>query len=275
MYRRRVLALCGLAIIGAGCQGETADTETVTPVRSPVVSETDTGPPPAVTVTDAAVMPGVVVPGTDSITVQPADGQFLVLTTTIRGSGVDRTAFSLRFDGSTYSPETFRNGLYRDGEWGRQFTETGGPLVFNLPETGSASDTQLSWPGGKWTPPEAVRDRLQIPLPSFDITLGGPEQVTEPAKPTLSITVTNTGDTAGRYVIALNRTGPRVAYAPVGRFDGKLKPEETAVITHDGKTPYVDDTEPREVIYRLRAPKDYNDATHRIKPVDEETETES
>ncbi len=99
------------------------------------------------TVTDAAVMPGVVVPGTDSIAVQPRrpvprdDSNY-------RGSGVDRTAFSLRFDGSTYSPETFRNGLYRDGEWGRQCTETGGPLVFNLPETGSASDTQLSGPAG-------------------------------------------------------------------------------------------------------------------------------
>ena len=275
MYRRRVLALCGLAITGAGCQGVTADIETVTPVPSPAGSETDTGPPPAVTVTDAAVMPGVVVPGTDSITVRSTAGQFLVLTAAIQGSEVDRAAFSLRFDGSMYSPETFRNGLYRDGEWGRQFTEAGGPLVFDLPETGSASDTRLSWPGGEWTPPEAIQDRLQVPLPAFDITLDGPEQVTEPAKPTLSITVTNTGDTAGRYVIALNRTGPRVAYAPVGRFDGELKPGETAAITRDGKTPYVDDTEPREVIYRLRAPKDHNDATHRIKPVDEETATES
>ncbi|MFU1782103.1 hypothetical protein ACM16X_12035 [Haloarcula japonica] len=275
MYRRRVLALCGLAITGAGCQGETEDTGTVTPVPSPGVSETDTGSPPTVTVTDAAVTPGVVVPGTDSINVRSADGQFLVLTATVEGSGTDPAAFSLRFDGSTYSPETFRNGLYRDGEWGQQFTEAGGPLVFDLPETGSASDTRLSWPGGEWTPPEAVQNGLKAPLPSFDVTLDGPEHVTEPAMPTLEITVTNTGDTAGRYVLALNRTGPRVAYAPAGRFDGELKPGETDVITHEGKTPYVDNTEPREVTYYLRAPEDHNDATHRIKPVDEETATES
>ncbi|KAA9396975.1 hypothetical protein Har1130_09625 [Haloarcula sp. CBA1130] len=275
MYRRRVLALCGLAITGAGCQGETADSETVTPVPSPAVSETDTESPPSVTVTDAVVTPGVVIPGTDSISVEPTAGQFLVLTTTSKGSGVDRAAFSLRFDGSTYSPETFRNGLYRDGEWGRQFTETGGPLVFDLPETGSASDARLSWPGSEWTPPEAVQNRLEAPLPSFDITLDGPERVTEPAMPTLEITVTNTGDTAGRYVIALNRTGPRVAYAPAGRFDGELQPGETESITLDAKSPYVDDTEPREVTYHLRAPDDHNDATHRIKPVDEGTATES
>lgn len=275
MYRRRVLALCGLAITGAGCQGETADTETVTPVPSPAVSETDTGPPPAVTIADAVVTPGVVIPGTDSITVQSADGQFLVLITTVTGSGVDRAAFSLGFDGATYSPETFRNGLYRDGEWGRQFTGAGGPLVFDLPETGSASDARLSWPDGEWTPPETVRDRLEAPLPSFDVTLDGPERVTEPASPTLEITVTNTGDTAGRYVIALNRTGPRIAYTPVARFDGELAPGETERIKRDGKSPYVDETEPHEVVYRLRAAEDHNDATHRIKPVDEETATES
>ena len=275
MYRRRVLALCGLAITGAGCQGETADTETVTPVQSPAVSETDTGPPPAVTITDSVVTPGVVVPGTDSIDVQPADGQFLVLTAVVEGSRTDRAAFSLRFDGSTYSPETFRNGLYRDGEWGRQFTEAGGPLVFDLPETGAASDARLSWPGGEWTPPEAVRARLEAPLPSFDVALDAPERVTEPATTTLEITVTNTGDTAGRYVLALNRTGPRVAYAPAGRFDGELQPGKTESITLDGKSPYVDDTEPREVTYHLRAPDDHNDTTHRIKPVNEETATES
>ncbi|MCJ0618428.1 hypothetical protein JZX76_02480 [Haloarcula hispanica] len=275
MYRRRVLALCGLAITGAGCQGETEDTGTVTPMPSPSGSETDIGSPPSVTVTDAVVAPGVVIPRTDSISVEPTGGQFLVLTTTIEGSGVDRGAFSLRFDGATYSPETFRNGLYRDGEWGRQFTEAGGPLVFDLPETGSASDARLSWPGGEWTMPKTVQNRLEAPLPSFDVTLDGPERVTEPAMPTLEITVTNTGDTAGRYVLALNRTGPRVAYAPVGRFDRVLEPGETAGITHDAKTPYVDDTEPREVTYHLRAPDDNNDATHRIKPVDEETATES
>ncbi|AUG46937.1 hypothetical protein BVU17_05140 [Haloarcula taiwanensis] len=275
MYRRRVLALCGLALTGAGCQGETADTETVTPVPSPAISETDTGPLPAVTITDSVVMPGVVVPGTDSINVQSADGQYLVLTVTVEGSGVDRAAFSLRFNGSTYSPQTFRNGLYRDGEWGQQFTEAGGPLVFDLPETGTASDARLSWPGGEWTPPETVQNRLKAPLPSFDVTLDGPGRVTEPAVPTLEITVTNTGDTAGRYVLALNRTGPRVAYTPVGRFDGELAPGETESITRDGKSPYVDETEPREVTYHLRASEDHNDATHRIKPVDEEATTES
>lgn len=275
MYRRRVLALCGLAITGSGCQGKTDDTETVTPVPSPAASETDTGSPSAVTITDAAVTPGVVVPGTDSINVRSTDGQYLVLTATIEGTGVDRAAFSLRFDGATHSPETFRNGLYRDGEWGQQFTEAGGPLVFDLPETGSARDARLSWPGGEWTPPETVRDRLEAPLPSFDITLDGPERVTEPAMPTLEITITNTGDTAGRYVIALNRTGPRVAYAPVGRFDGDVAPGETERINHEGKSPFVGETEPREVTYHLRTPEDHNNATHRIKPVDEQTATES
>jgi hypothetical protein len=274
MYRRRVLALCGL-VLGAGCQGETGDTETVTPVPSPADSETATGPPPAVTVTDAAVTPGVVVPGTDSISVDSTDGQYLVLTTTVEGSGSDRAAFSFRFDGATYSPETFRNGLYRDGEWGRQFTEVGGPLAFDLPETGTARDARLSWPGGEWTPPESVRARLEAPSPSFEIALDGPDAVAEPATPTLTITVTNTGEVPGRYVVALNRTGPRVAYTPVGRFDGELGPGETETVTHEGKSPYVDGTEPRAVVYRLRTPTAENDSTHRIEPADAETPTGS
>ncbi|MEF8973365.1 MAG: hypothetical protein V5A15_00635 [Haloarcula sp.] len=275
MYRRRVLALCGLAVAGAGCQGDTGDTETVTPVPSPAASETATRTPPSVTVTDAVVAPGVVIPGVDSINVQPADGQYLVLTIAVEGPKLNRDAFSFRFGDSTYSPETFRNGLYRDGEWGRQFTEAGGPLVFDLPETGTASDARLSWPGGEWTPPEAVQDRLEAPLPSFDITLDGPERVDETDSPTLEITVTNTGEVPGRYVIALNRTGPRVAYTPVDRFDGELAPGETDRLSHEAKSPYVAGGEPSEVTYRLRASDERNDATHRIKPVDKETATES
>jgi len=275
MYRRRLLALCGLAVAGAGCQSDTGETETVTPVPSPAVSETATGQPPSVTVTDAVIAPGVVVPGVDSISVDSTDGQYLVLTTTVAGAGVERTEFSFQFDGSAYSPEEFGNGLYRDGEWGRQFTDSGGPLVFELTETGSASDARLSWPDGEWTPPDAVLARLEGPLPSFDITLAGPERVDESDDPTLTITVTNTGETSGRYVLALNRIGPRVAYAPVDRFDGVLAPGATDTISHEAKSPYVDGTAPREVTYRLRASDDNNDAEHRIKPVDEKTVTES
>jgi len=275
MYRRRVLALCGLAFAGAGCQSDTGDAETVTPVPSPAVSETATGPPTTVRITDAVVTPGVVIPGTDSISVESTDGQYLVLTTVVEGPAVDRTAFSFRFDGSMYSPEEFRNGLYRDGEWGRQFTESGGPLVFALPETGTASDARLSWPDGEWTPPEAVQAGLEAPLPSFDIALDGPERVDESDHPTLEITVTNTGDVSGRYVIALNRTGPRVAYTPVDRFDGVLEPGATDSISHEAKSPYIGGTEPREVIYRLRDSDEKNDAEHRIKPIDGATATES
>ncbi len=100
------------AIIGAGCQGETADTETVTPVRSPVVSDTDTGPPPAVTVTDAAVMPGVVVPGTDS-SGPASDGQFLVRSASSCSVSPPARCSTGSATGWNVRPETFRTAVSR------------------------------------------------------------------------------------------------------------------------------------------------------------------
>lgn len=274
MNRRRFLSLCGAAVAGAGCQGDAGDTSTVTPVPSPAVSERTRQSGTTVRVTGAAVVPGVVLPGEDSISVATTDGQYLVLTVGVEGAGLDRSAFSVRFDGSAYAPESFRNGLYRDGTWGKRFTESGGPLVFALPETGSADDVQLTWPDGAWSPPASVRGRLEAPLPSFDVTLDGPTRVAEGEDPTLEIRVTNTGDVAGRYVLALNRIGPRVAYAPAGRFDGELEPGETDVRSHAAKSPYDGGVEPSDVTYKLDAPGQKHDATLTVVPA-ADTPTES
>lgn len=275
MNRRRFLSLCGVTVAGAGCQGDADDAGTVTPVPAPTSSEAPEHSQATVGVTDAAVVPGVIEPGDDSISVTTPDGQYLVLTTVVNGASLAQSDLSFRFDGTPYSPEGFRNGLYRDGEWGKRFTENGGPLVFDLPETGAADDARLGWPGGEWTPPQAVRAGLEAPLPPFDIALDGPTRVGDGDDPVLELTVTNTGEGPGRYVLALNRIGPRIAYAPAGRFDGELAAGEATTITHDAKSPYDGGGDPREVTYRLDAPGTRNDAVHRIKPADDATPTDS
>ncbi|MFB6224190.1 MAG: hypothetical protein ABEH86_11035 [Haloarcula sp.] len=277
MRRRRLLELCGALVSGAGCQRPSESSDAVTPVPSPdaIGTSAETAASAQAEITDAAVTPAVVLPNDDSLSVATTSGQYLVLNATVEGTPLDRSTFAFRFDGTAYKPSEFENGLYRNGEWGRRFTETGGPLVFDLPEIGTSTDARVTWPDDEWVPPEPVRTRLEAPLPSFDVTLDGPVRVDESDAPTLEITVTNTGDVSGRYVIALNRVGPRIAYAPVGRFDGELEPGDTDSISRSAKSPYADGTEPRKVTYRLDAPGEDNDTVHRIKPAETETASES
>jgi len=272
MHRRRFLALGSALLTGAGCQSQSESS--VTPVPEPTVESTATDGATQVDVAAVAVQPGVVGPNTpDSIGVFDADGQHLLLTVTVTdGPTPDASAFRFRFDGEAHSPEELPNGLYR-GEWGVGYGDGQGPLVFDLPEQGDPADARLTWPGGAWTPPEAVRKRLADPLPSFDVSLDGPDAVTAEADPTISVTVRNAGETTGRVALALNRTGPRVAYAPVERIVAELAPGEKMTGKRDAENPNASDAEDRETIYRLDAPGSENDAIHRIQQATAATET--
>ncbi|WP_254279112.1 hypothetical protein [Haloarcula marina] len=284
MRRRRLLALCGSLLAAPGCMGpaNTGDSETtdsVTPVPSPESGtwtkddERTTTSESSVSVRSAAVQPGVVGPNSpDSIGVFDDAGQYLLLDVGVEGPTPAYEDFVFRFDGSRHPPESIYNGLYREDEWGVQYGDGGGPVVVPLPETGDASDARLSWPGGEWVPSERVRSRLRAPLPPFSVTLDGPETVTADDDPTVRVHVENVGDAPGRFVLALNVSGPRVAYAPVGRIVGDLDPGETATRTFDAKSPYLADP-PHEAVYRLDAPGDSQDATVRISPAEDGTET--
>lgn len=292
MKRRRFIALTGALAAGAGCidrPGEGASgsppaerspvdgsgpstSGTPTPVRDDTATGTSSGgtgtaptTPSAVEVTEPSVQPGVVTLGSpDSITVRTDAGQYLVVHARVEGAPPDASAFEFAFDGSTYRPEEFDYPLYRDG--GSYDPEDGsGWLVFGLSESGSADDARLSWPGGGWTPPETERNRLASPTPSFSVGFDAPERVGPDESPTLSITATNEGGTAGRCVLALNRVGPMVAYTPVRRFVLDLEPGETVTREHDAKSPYDAEGEPRPVRYHLHTP-DGDSTSRAIEP---------
>lgn len=251
MRRRTLLALCGSLAATAGC-GAVGDRPS---------TESGDGPIQGVT-----VQPGVVGSNSpDSIGVYDEAGQYLVFE--VGAGGPEKPAFSLRFDGETYDTGTLRQGLYRDGEWGVEYGDDGGPVLFALPETGDAAGTGLTWPDGEWRPGATVRERLAAPLPSFDVTLSGPDTAGAGDDPELELSVTNTGDIGGRYVLALNRIGPRIAYAPVGRIAGSLEPGQSTTHAVDAETP----SGGQSVHYRLDAPGAANEFLHVIDPVEPST----
>lgn len=268
MRRRSLLALAA-TFATAGCVGSWNDPPTdatVTPVPvpepedSPTRGQSATG---AVDVTAAAVQPGVVTPTSpDSIGLLDDAGQYLVVT--VDGDAPDKPAVEFRFDGAGYAPGTFRQGLYRDGEWGVSYGDDGGPLVFALPETGYGTDAELAWPGGSWAPSPTVVERLEDPVPPFSVSLDGPEMATAGDEPRLTVSVTNGGEGAGRYVLALNRIGPRVAYTPVARISGELSAGESERRTVDAVAPVGD----RRTQYRLAVPGRRDDLIHTIQPTE-------
>jgi len=266
MHRRRLLALVGSVAVGSGCAGTETDSpsdETVTPM--PVPDPTDEPPDRegpdqpdqsvSITVRSAAVQPGVVTANTpDSIGVVDDDGQYLLLS--VAGDVPDRSAVEFRFSRASYTPEQFDGrGLYRDPEADDDL------LVFGLPETGDATDAELAWGDGSWSPPARVVDRLEAPSPPMRVSFDGPETAVED-DPQLTVAVTNEGDTRGRYVFALNRQGPLSASAPVARIAGELSAGETRVRTLDAVPP----EDGRTTRYRLDGPGEENDLTHEIAP---------
>ncbi|WP_276272640.1 hypothetical protein [Haloarcula litorea] len=272
MDRRRFLALSASLAAGAGCSRvEAPPDDTVTPVPSPDPTATGTGG--AGTVESATVQPGYVGPTTpDSIGVFDDAGQYLLVWLRAEGGAPPRDEVVFEFDGESYWPTAPPQGLYRDDDWAVRYGEAGGPLLFGLPGTGDAGGTRLTWPGGEWVPGETVRERLATPPATVGVALDGPTVVDEDDDPTVAVTVTNESERTGRYVLALNRTGPRIAYTPVARLSGVLDPVGTATHEFDAPSPYEAEP-PRETTYRLDAPGEAEDASLTVRPAASATPT--
>lgn len=239
MHRRAFLTFAGVALAGAaGCSGRSdgngGSTDDGTPTGGSDGTPEDGTPTPTpdvaydVDVSFDALQPGVVTPDSpDSIGVAPEGGQYLYLRAAVDGSDrPDREEFSFAFDGTQYSPRDVDTRWERTpwrihsenaygGESGAEPTD--GWLLFELPETGDAGGSGLRWPGGGWTPDEVVAERLATPFPPFDVSVETPNRIAPGEQPWLRATVANRGDVPGGFVAALNRVGPRVAYAPVAR----------------------------------------------------------
>lgn len=261
MNRRRFLALTGVAIATAGCIGDdrTAgdDSGSETPASETPTPDTPTPSTPGraatVEISAPSVQAGAVVTTSpDSIGVSADAGQYLLVDASVTdGEAPEGAAFALQTGDAAYEPIDSRLRLYRDGTWGADYRQEdgAGTLAFALPETVPADDARVSWPGGEWALPESARERLASPTPSFDVAFEAPDAVAPDETPSLTVAVTNEGDVAGRCPLALNRVGPRIAYAPVRDVVLDIQAGETATREWDGEAPQED----RDVTYHLHA----------------------
>lgn len=243
MRRRRLLALAasGLATT-AGCTGpeDATSDETDDSGTDPGKETTPTDPPDSTekrevqSISVDSLQPGVIeLTNPDSIgVVGESRGQYLFLDVTGGAENAPSPSeLEFELDGTDYAPMEKTRRLWRsyNEESGKQYSaDDGGWLLFELPATAEdPSSAGLRWPGGSWQPPTAIRERLASPNPSFDVSVEVPETVPLGEEPKLSVTFENTADVPGTFLLAVNRVGPYVAYAPEQAIRRLLDPGES------------------------------------------------
>ncbi|MFC5369125.1 hypothetical protein [Salinirubrum litoreum] len=237
MRRRALLVGCAGTLGGlAGCltggrddpAGATDQSETPRPTDRATATPT---PSPSVSASLISLQPAVVTFVTDSITVSGETSQYLFVAVDVEdGEPPAVDEFTFWFAGAEAPPLEPQGSYWSDYNPGatRYSRKQGeGWLAFDLPATGDASGAALRWPGGEWTPPQALRERLSAPAPPLSLEWSVPETAELYTTPTLGFTVTNTGELDGRFVAALNRIGPRVAYAPITSVSRRIPAGET------------------------------------------------
>lgn len=184
MRRRHALALCGTALTTlAGCGGRQSDT--ATPGRT-------------LSVQPDGLQPAVVQLFVDAYEFEARAGsQYLFL------SGPDATGPErrFRFDGTDHEPgvDTSYDLVRAPSTFGPP-TDASDWTVFELPETGEASDAALVAPDGEWRPGEPLRTRLAAPLPTLAVTGFTAPSVLTGSRPTFTVTVRNPSDHVGRFL---------------------------------------------------------------------------
>lgn len=283
MRRRHLLALCGAGLAGlAGCASDQPTDDPSGAGRSDGVDSPDdtattpdrTPPAGSLAASVLALQPAVVTLATpDSLGVSgEPDTQYLFLSVAVTaGDPPPRSALTFRFDGDEYGPlETEEPTAfwrrYHD-EPSRYDADSGeGWVCFPLPATGASEGAGLTWSGNVWVPPPGVRARLAAESPSLSVSWSVPGSVEAGSAPAVKISVTNEGERAGRFVGALNRSGPRVAYAPAAS-DSRLVPAggtetwtpETDTLGDAGEWSETDG--PTEATYHLHWPGDRSQRT--------------
>jgi hypothetical protein len=241
MERRTLLGTVASTLAGfAGCiqnSGTTADT--ATPTDSPTPTPTGTPESPTqtatanVTVENVVLQRGYVTPTTpDSIGVRNGGRQYLVASVTVDGP-VAWDTFALRVDEELYSPVR-PDRFYRTRWGGEEWYErgrSGGLVAFEIQDAPESGTVALRWPDGASELDGSIRERIDLPAPQFSASLALPETVEGIDAPPVDIEVTNEGDAERRFIGALNRSGPWIASAPLGRQSTMVAPGETVTIT--------------------------------------------
>lgn len=240
MDRRAFVATAGgtLATL-AGCVGSrppTGDSVTPSPpsARSPDDTPTATAAPTPtadVTVESLELQYGVVTPNSpDSIGISHPETPYLVSSVRVEGA-LPWEAFGLVAGDVRYSP-TRLDRLYRttwgDDHWYER-GRSDGLVLFEAPTP--SESLRLSWPGGEHPVDDSLLARLRAPPPQLSATLDVPDRHTGVEAPPVDVTVTNDGAVDGRFLGALNRVGPLVAYTPVARLSRLVPAGERVTVS--------------------------------------------
>jgi len=172
---------------------------------------------------------GVVTPTTpDSIGVSNPETPYLVASVRVDGP-LSWEAFGLRMGDVRYSP-TRLDRLYRttwgDDHWYER-GRTDGLILFEAPST-TTEHLRLTWSGGERPIDEGIVARLNASAPERSASLDVPSSHDSGAAPPVAVEVVNESATARRFVGALNRVGPQVAYTPVVRLNELVAAGERA-----------------------------------------------
>ena len=134
--------------------------------------------------------------------------------------------FELETFGEPYEPASGgpTPSASEDGETG----PASGWIAAYVPKPLDADSATLTWDGGEYTVGDAVLERLNRPPASFDVTFEAPETATVGETVTATVTAENTADVQGTFVGAINRVGPRIAYAPEAEVRLDIEAGETA-----------------------------------------------
>jgi len=255
MRRRTLLATAGLGLAGlvglAGCltTGDpgSADGTTTTgdgPTSTPNGDSTPIDDPTStdasttageVSVRSARLQYGVVVPNSpDSIGLSNPGTPYLIARVAVDGD-LPRSDFTLAIGDERYDPA--RLDRYYRTDWGEygwyERGRPGGLLLFDLSTADPDGDARLTWPGGEYGVDGELGPRLAAGTPEFSASLSVPETHEGLDAPPVGIEVTNGDDVPRRFLGALNRIGPLIAYTPVARVSEMVPAGETVTMTVD------------------------------------------
>lgn len=266
MKRRTFLATAGSGLAGAvglaGClnvggtgagdgtpagdAGPTAtptDAPTTTTDRGSTTAETPPTDEPTtttgergtadVTVRSLHLQYGLVTPSSpDSIGTWNTDTPYLMALVAVDGD-LPRSEFTLAVGDRRVDPAE-QTRIYRtawgDYQWYAR-GRPGGVLAFELPTGDPDGSMRLTWPGGDRSVDEGIGPRLAAGPPQFSASLSLPETHEGLDAPPVEIEVTNEDDVPRRFLGALNRVGPMIAYAPIARVSEMVSPGETTTLT--------------------------------------------
>lgn len=241
MQRRAVIvSAAGTFATLAGClDTRRSDLGSATPTTEPTETAdvpstaTDTPTPSAdVTIESVHLQYGVVTPTSpDSIGVSNTDTPYLVLSVRVNGA-LSWEGFGLQMGEVSYTPSRL-DRLYRtswgDDHW-YELGRTQGLVLFEAPSN-PTTRLRVTWPGGEHPIDDDIVARLKTPTPQFSASLDVPSSHEHDTAPPVTIEVTNEEETVSRFLGALNRVGPRIAYAPVTRLSRLVPPGDTVAIS--------------------------------------------